>query len=268
MLTSPSPLPSPEPERLRKGERRKQILLELKLRQHLRIGDLAERFRVSTETVRRDLHALAKEGLIDRAHGGALPPAPGVYPSLDERQSKGQAERERIGRLAASLVKPGETLMIDSGTTTMQMARFLAFQGTACRVITNSLPIAMTLGGSEGAQVLLCPGDYLPSESAVIGDETLKFLQGYQVDRAFIGATALSLDGVMESVPGFAAVKGVMLAQAASTFLLIHSMKLGGNGFRKAAELAQLDGIIVDRAPPSDLARALTAAKVEVAVAN
>lgn len=263
----PKHVPQTEPDRLRKGERRKQILLELKLRQHLRISELAERFRVSTETVRRDLHALAEKGLIDRAHGGALPAAAGDYPSLDERQNEGLAERERIGRLAASLVQPGETLMIDSGSTTMQLARFLALQGTACEVITNSLPIAMTLGGSDGVRVLMCPGQYLPRESAVVGDETLSFLRCYQVDRAFIGATGLSVSGVMESVTGFAAVKGVMLGQAASAHLVIHSRKLGAAGFRKVSDLDQLDSVIMDSAPPADLAQALGTAKVEVQIA-
>lgn len=263
----PKDVPQNEPDRLRKGERRKQILLELKLRQHLRISELAGRFRVSTETVRRDLHALAEKGLIDRAHGGALPAAPGGYPSLDERQNEGLAERERIGRLAASLVQPGETLMIDSGSTTMQLARSLALQGTACEVITNSLPIAMTLGGSEAVRVLMCPGQYLPRESAVIGDETLSFLRCYRVDRAFIGATALAAAGVMETVTGFAAVKGAMLGQAARAHLVIHSRKLGATGFRKAANLDELASIIVDRPPPDELAQALAAAGVEVSVA-
>ena len=256
-----------DPGRMRKPERRKQILLELRLRQHLRISELADRLRVSTETVRRDLDALAEEGLIDRAHGGASQPIAGPYPSLDERQKKGLAERERIGRMAAGIVRPGETLMIDSGTTTMQMARFLAFQGTACRVITNSLPIAMTLGNSEAAKVLMCPGDYLPRESAVIGDETLSFLGSYRVDRAFIGATALARSGVLESVPGFAAVKSAMLAQAGKSHLLIHSEKFGGSGFRRAAAMEELSSVITDREPTGDLRQALNAANVDVAIA-
>ena len=254
--------------RLRKAERRKQILLELRLRQHLRISDLAERFGVSTETVRRDLDDLAGEGLIDRAHGGASQPVPGTYPSLDERQRKSLEERERIGRLAASMVRAGETLMIDSGSTTMQMARFLAFANTACRVITNSLPIAITMGNSEAAHVMLCPGEYLPRESAVVGDETLEFLRRYQVDRTVIGATALAEDGIFESVSGFAAVKQTMLAQAGHSVLLIHGGKFGASGFRKAAELKELSTVVVDRAMPPALARAMKTAQVEVRVAR
>lgn len=257
-----------EKTRLRKRDRREQILLELKLRPHLRISELAERFGVSTETVRRDFEALSDKGLIDRAHGGASRPYPGHYPTLNERERDQFQERERIGREAAARVQPGETLMIDSGSTTQQMARFLAFAGTPCRVITNSLPIAMLLGESEAAEVILAPGNYLPTESAVIGEETLEFLSRHHVDRAVIGATALSVEGVSETVPGFAAVKRVMLAQASKGTLLILGKKFGVHGFTRAATLEALDSVVVDRAPPADLAQALEENGVEVLLAS
>ena len=122
--------------RFKKGERRRQILLELKLRPHVRISDLAARFNVSTETVRRDVDTLSDEGLIARAHGGVSAATQGHYPSLDERESARIDERERIGRRAAELVGEGETVMIDSGSTTIQMARALAYLGTPSTVIT------------------------------------------------------------------------------------------------------------------------------------
>ena len=133
-------------DRLKKSDRRRQILLELKLRPHVRISELARRFNVSTETVRRDFDALSDDGLISRAHGGASAPAQGHYPGLDERTNARIEERERIGLRAAELVQDGETVMIDSGSTTIQLARALAFRGTQCTVITNSIPVAMTIG--------------------------------------------------------------------------------------------------------------------------
>ncbi|OOY10176.1 DeoR/GlpR family DNA-binding transcription regulator [Thioclava sp. F36-7] len=257
-----------EGQRLRKRDRREQILFELKLRPHLRISELAARFGVSTETIRRDFDALEEKGLIDRAHGGASRPHPGHYPTLDERERDQFQERERIGRMAAAQVAPGETLMIDSGSTTQQMARFLAMAGTPCRVITNSLPIAMLLGGSEGAEVILAPGNYLPTESAVVGEETLEFLSRHHVDRAVIGATALSIEGVSETIPGFAAIKRVMLAQAQAGMLLILGSKFGIHGFTRAATLGALASVVADRAPPADLKEALRENAVEVLLAK
>lgn len=256
-----------DPPRLKKSERRRQILLELRLRPHVRISDLAERFNVSTETVRRDFDALADDGLVSRAHGGASAPAQGPYPGLDERTGARIAERERIGRLAARLVEEDETIMIDSGSTTIQMARALAWQGTRCTVITNSIPVAMTLG--HGAQdVVMCPGEYLAAEAAVVGTETLEFLDRYHVDRCMIGASGFSAEGASESVRGFAAVKRVMLRRAARRHLLIDSAKFGRKGLTLAGTLGDLDSIVVDRSPGPDLSMVLEQAGVEVMVAD
>ena len=254
--------------KLRKHERREQILLELRLRPHVRISELSERFRVSTETVRRDLGKLSEDGLLDRAHGGASALALGRYPTLDERASARLEERERIGRRAAYLVQPGETLMIDSGSTTLQLARFLAFDQTPCTVVTNSLPVAMALGQSETVEVIVCPGDYLASESAVIGTDVIEFLGRHSVDRCFIGASGLWSGGPSETVRGFAAIKRMMLRQSAVSHLLIDGKKFGRKGLALVVQLADLTSIVCDRVPPEDLARSLIEADVEVVLAR
>jgi DeoR/GlpR family transcriptional regulator of sugar metabolism len=253
--------------RFNKTERRRQILLELKLRPHVRISDLAARFNVSTETVRRDFDALADEGLIARAHGGASAPAQGHYPSLGEREHARVEERERIGRRAAELVGEGETVMIDSGSTTIQMARALAYLDTPCTIITNSIPVAMTLG--HGApEVLLCPGEYLAAESAVVGTETLEFLSRFNVDRCMIGSSGFSEAGPSESVRGFAAVKRMMLKRAARRHLLIDSDKFGRKGLAHVGDLSDLNSIVVDKRPKGSLLSALEAASVETVLAD
>ncbi|MEM7718096.1 MAG: DeoR/GlpR family DNA-binding transcription regulator [Pseudomonadota bacterium] len=253
--------------RFKKGERRRQILLELKLRPHVRISELAARFNVSTETVRRDFDALSGEGLIARAHGGASAPTQGHYPSLNERESARIDERERIGQRAADLVGDGETVMIDSGSTTIQMARALAYLGTPCTVITNSIPVAMTLGHGT-AQVLLCPGEYLAAESAVVGTETLEFLARFNVDRCMIGSSGFSEEGPSESVRGFAAVKRMMLQRSTHRHLLIDSEKFGRKGLAHVGDLADLNTIVVDQRPQGSLQAALEAACVETVVAS
>ncbi len=254
--------------RLRKKERREQILLELKLQPHVRVTDLAERFGMSTETVRRDFEALSADGLLVRAHGGGSARMRGGYPGLDERSRLGMEERERVGRRAAGLVEAGDTLMIDAGSTTMQMARFLAFEGTPCTVLTNSLPMAMTLGQCEAIEVIQCPGDYLASESAVIGPETVAFLEAHNADRCFIGATALDREGVSETARGFAAVKRAMIRRSGRAHLLIVGDKLGKKGFARVCGLKDLSAVIVDAAPGKHLSGALERAGVDVMVAS
>ena len=254
-------------DRVKKSERRQQILLELKLRPHVRINELAQRFNVSTETVRRDFEALSNDGLIARAHGGASAPAQGHYPSLNERTRAQVEEREQIGISAADMIQDGETVMIDSGSTTIEMARALAYLGTHCTVITNSIPVAMTLGHGA-ARVLLCPGEYLATESATIGTETLEFLSRFSVDKCMIGSSGFSAEGPSETVQGFAAVKRMMLTRAAQRYLLIDSGKFGRKGLARVSELAELNSIITDTKPTGELLDAITAAGVEIFVAG
>ncbi|MBD3677860.1 MAG: DeoR/GlpR transcriptional regulator [Rhodobacteraceae bacterium] len=253
--------------RIKKSERRAQILLELKLHPHVRISELARRFDASTETLRRDLDALAKDGLIDRAHGGASAPSQGHYPTLDQRNAARSEERERIAQLAAAQVRDGETIMIDSGSTTIQLARFLAYRGVTCKVITNSLPVAMTLGHGA-AEVMLCPGEYLPDESAVVGPETLEFLSQFHVDRCIIGASGISDEGVSETVRGFAAVKKEMLRRASRRQLLVGSEKFGKDGLARVTRLDGLDTVVTDARPDGSLLRALSKSGVEIVVAE
>lgn len=253
--------------RLKKSDRRNQILLELKLSPHVRISEMSKRFGVSTETIRRDMDSLAKGGFINRAHGGASAPSHGHYPSLDERATARPQQREKIGLAAAHLIKPGETVMIDSGATTIQMARSLAYLETPCTVVTNSIPVAMTLGHGV-CEVLLCPGQYLAAELAVIGTETLEFLSRFYVDHAVIGASGLTEEGPFETVQGFAAVKRVMLRRANNRHLLINSDKFGTKGLASVSALDDLTTIVVDQMPSGGLRTALEASGVTLEIAS
>jgi DeoR/GlpR family transcriptional regulator of sugar metabolism len=125
----------------------------------------------------------------------------------------------------------------------------------------------MTIGHGV-PEVLLCPGEYVAAESAVIGTETLEFLARFNVDRCVIGASGLSADGPSETVHGFAAVKRMMLSRAARRHLLIDSRKFGRKGLANVGDMAELDSVIVDASPKGDLLASLKAADVEVIVAR
>jgi len=251
----------------KKSERRQQILLELRLRPHVRISDLALRFNASTETLRRDMDALAREGLIDRAHGGASAPLLGHYPGLDARTTARIAERESIAHLAAADVQDGETIMIDSGSTTIQLAKALAYRGVACTVITNSLPVAMTLGQGP-ADVMLCPGEYQHDENAVVGTETLEFLGRYRVDRCMIGASGISVEGVSETVRGFAAVKREMLRRANLRQLLIGADKFEQRGLAHVGDLDEFHTFFTDAWPQAHLLNTVKTLGIDLRVAE
>ncbi|GHE94048.1 DeoR family transcriptional regulator [Aliiroseovarius zhejiangensis] len=253
--------------RYKKQERHDQILLELKLKPHVRVADLARQFGVTTETVRRDIEDLGRDGLLQRAHGGASARHAGSHRDLDERRHERVAERERLGRFAASLVTEGTSIMVDAGATTMEFARALAFQQTRVTVITNSVQVAMILGQSPATSVRLTPGDYLPREAAVIGTETCDYLAGYNVDACFIGAAGLSDTGVSEAVAGFASVKRAMMRQSANHHFLMDASKFGRTHLEQVVRLDDIGTLISDQRPEKPLSDALRARKVRVLVA-
>jgi DeoR/GlpR family transcriptional regulator of sugar metabolism len=254
--------------RLRKTERREQILAELRLAPHVRISALAERFGVSAETVRRDVDALSDEGLVNRAYGGASAAPMGVQPPFGERDRARIEERARIGRLAASLVKPGEVLMIDAGSTTTQLARALTVNGKGLTVLTNSLSVAQTLGQNGSADIMLCPGDYMPNESAVYGSETEAFISRFHANRAFIGAGAIAPEGIMDVNRAGSGIKRAMLRQAEKVYALIDHSKFNQMLLSLVVDLGAIDVLICDQEPTGALAKALREAKVEVRIAG
>lgn len=254
--------------RPRRSERLKQILLELRLRPHVRIAELSERFTVSTETIRRDLEALSDEGLVSRDHGGASQAPHQHYPGVDERNRARIEERERIGRRASLLVQDGDTVMIDAGSTTLQFARFLAYRGTACTVLTNSLNVALALGQSSAVSLVMCPGEFMPSEAAVVGPDAIAFIERHNVRHCFIGASSVGERGVSETVRGFAEVKRAMLAHSRYTHLLVDSSKFRDPDMSRVAALNEIRSVVTDRAPQPRIAEALTHAGIGVLVAG
>jgi DeoR/GlpR family transcriptional regulator of sugar metabolism len=254
---------------LSKAQRQSRIVQELRTTSHLRIADLAERFDVSTETIRRDLEELSQEGLVSRAYGGALSRrAMAVQPAFGEREQANVNERWRIGELVASLIAPGEVLMVDSGATTTQFARSLAAQQKASTVLTNSLSIALALGESEDARVILCPGDFSPGEHGVYGPDTLDFLRRFRANKAILGASAIDVDGVMDVNSAAAWVKRTMMEKADETLLLVDSSKFGQRRLEIVSHLNTVDALITDAEPGPELMNALAESGTRVLVAD
>ncbi len=255
-----------EPERrhLRKRERHTQILMELRLAPHVRVSDLAARFGVTTETVRRDIEHLSSEGLLQKSHGGASPRAPGAHRVLDERRHERLEERGQLARRAAALVTEGQSLMIDAGSTTMEFARAIALAGTQVTAITNSLQVAMILGTSPAVRVIVAPGSYLHAEAALTGTETCAFLRRYNVDACFLGASALGEAGVSEAVDGFADVKRTMMEQSGASHFLIDASKFGRVNFNSVAAIGEIGTLITDSRPIGPLASVLDEQGVKI----
>lgn len=251
----------------RKDERQARILEALRHTPHLRIALLAERFGVTTETIRRDLDALSRRGLVNRAHGGAVAQPMGVQPSIFEREQSTVEERARIATLAASFVSAGQVVMLDAGSTTAQLAWQLARGAEPLTVITNSYPVASALTPSR-CRTIVCPGEFNGHEGGVFGQDTTEFLGRFHANIAFIGASGLGAGGVMDVNREAAWVKRTMIERCEHVYLLVDHTKFDLHVLEVVAPLDALSGVITDRAPPAPLAHALVEAGVELHVAS
>jgi len=230
-------------------ERHARILRDLKINPALRVSHLARAFGVTTETIRRDLDTLSADGRLARTYGGAAS-APGERePAFHERQNRMVDERSRIGERAAVLIKPGDTLMIDSGSTTLHFARHLASFSRDLRVITNSPAIAATVAVNGTITAVLCPGEYDSREGGVFGAHTIEFLQRLRADRAVIGASGLAEGGASEALPAAAVVKRAMMAGAKQRTLLVDASKHNRIYTEMICPLDEFSEIVTDRKP-------------------
>jgi DeoR/GlpR family transcriptional regulator of sugar metabolism len=255
-------------DRLSKRERQDRILTRLNTTVAVRISDLAEEYDVTTETIRRDLDALADRGLLARTYGGAAMRALTDEPGIATRAQTNVAERERIALNAAELVKSGDVLIIDAGSTTAHLAKALAQLPIAFKAITNSIGVARILGQSETASVLLCPGDLRLTEEGVFGTETLDFLDRYHANLAFIGAGGFTVSEISDADAAAVAVKRKIIARAERVYLLADHTKAGITQFATICPWDALDGLVTDEKPNEMLVRALGDAQVELRVAE
>jgi DeoR/GlpR family transcriptional regulator of sugar metabolism len=254
--------------RLRRDDRFERIMAALRIGSSVRIADLAARFDVSTETVRRDLDELSRQGLVDRTYGGAAPAAAFREPAFDERARERVAERRRIGACTAGLIEDGDVLMIDSGSTTVHFVQRLAAATPRITVLTNCLGVALALGPAAETRVVLCPGDYRAQEGGVFGPETAAFLRRFRATKAIIGASGLTAEGPVELDSAATWVKRTMIERADRRFLLIDESKLGAQSIETVCPLDQIDDLVTSAMPTAALRDALDAAGIVVHVAG
>lgn len=238
----------------------------------VRVADLSARFGVSEVSIRRDLAKLEEYGLLRRVRGGAL--ALGGAPltrAYEGRCRQRQQEKERIGRAAAALVRPGDHVILDSGTTVLQVARHLAATAASRRpltVITASLPAFRELALVPETQLFLLGGMYLPDHQTLVGPQTLAALRGFHVHRLFLGTDGLSFDnGVTTANVLEAEVSRAMIAIADEVVVVTDASKVGVAGLTSILPLAGIGTLVTDAAAPDGFVAALRGMGVEVVLA-
>lgn len=250
------------------ADRRKQIVQLVRSAGSVDVRDLGRRFGVSAMTIRRDLEWLAAQGLILRTRGGAMAPTSGAEEIPYESKAASQApEKQRIGLAAGRLVREGETVLLDSGSTTLQAARALKAVGSLT-VVTNDLRIACELSEESRIRVVTPPGVVRPGLYSLLGPQTVDFLRSLHVDRTFLGADAADVEaGVTNRTLEEVTVKQAMIQAARETVLVADHTKFGQVVFGQVCPLEALRVIVTDRALDRRYRNALRQAGVRLLLA-
>ncbi|MBO0662573.1 DeoR/GlpR family DNA-binding transcription regulator [Jiella sp. MQZ9-1] len=251
--------------RVSKSNRQSQILAELNVSPSLRIAELAERLNVSTETIRRDLDELNRQGQLSRTYGGAIR-ALGTEPSVAERHALLVPERERIARRAMPLLASANVIMIGSGSTTVHVARRLAVERTNITVITHSFGVATVLALNPTISTLIAPGAYHGTEGATVGVHTVSFLDTFFADAAVLGASGLTEEGPTDALLDAGAVYSAMLARSARSVVVADHSKFDRVFPARYGAWKQIDALVSDTAPAGQLKAAMDRHRVTVAV--
>ena len=244
-------------------QRKKLLLARLAAEGQLVAKALAHELGTSEDTIRRDLRELAAEGRLQRVHGGALP-ASAAMGDLAVRGQVAVADKVALGRFGASLVKPGQVVILDGGTTALQVARHLA-PGLRATVVTHSPPIAVELAQHAGIEILMLGGRLFRHSMVNVGADVIAAASRLRADLFFLGATGVHPDaGLSTGDAEEAAVKRALHERAAETVVLASSEKLMAASPFVIAPLAAASLLAVPRATPARVTRALRASGVKV----
>lgn len=236
-------------------KRRQEILHRVQRVGYVSARDLAEEYGVDTSTVRRDLDALARLGLVVRNHGGASLPAEPTHPT-DANLADRLPQKQAIGRVVARLVGDGRSVVMDGGSATLEVARALrACHGTT--VVTNDLLIATELASQDDVRVIVLGGELLPDRSTLVSDRAVDLVADFQLDYAVLGADAVDARGVAVADTFGAPMKRAMVQAAATVVVVADSSVFGRSALVRIAELGDVGMVVTDDGLAEQTAAAL-----------
>lgn len=211
------------------------------------VSELAKKYKVTEETIRRDLKKLEEQGVLTRVYGGAYN-VNGVQNDvdIDIRQSVLLDEKKTIAKRAFPIIIDGDSIFLDSSTTALQLA--LLLKELNLTVITNSFPIAQVLSEHENIHLIVLGGSLNNKSMSFIGQSAKMVLSNYFVDKAFISCRSLSLrNGITDSNEEQGAIRRIALERSEKAYLLIDHTKFGPTSFVHIADVSQLSAVITDQ---------------------
>jgi DeoR family transcriptional regulator of aga operon len=231
---------------MRTDQRRRDILRQLYLSGYVGARQLAGALDVDVSTIRRDLDALAGEGHLERTHGGARTRPGAVDLPYAIKQQEHRPAKRAIAAAAAALVRDGDSLIIDSGSTTYELAVELRTRANLT-IVTNDLLVAHTVVDYPSVRLLVTGGELLPATFTLFGDRAIAFVADLRVDWTFLGADAIDVEaGITNTNTLEVPMKRMILGVARNRIVVVDSSKFGLHALVRVATVDEVDRIVTD----------------------
>jgi DeoR/GlpR family transcriptional regulator of sugar metabolism len=229
------------------NQRREKILELLREDGSAKVTSLSKIFKVSEVTIRHDLEKLERDGLVMREHGGAfLKEVESLVSSFELINKSNMDKKAVIGKHAAGLITDGETIILDSGSTTTEVAKNLIGRKNLT-VITNALNIALILGGEPGIEIIMTGGEFKPPTLSLTGQKAAAFFEDVHVNKLFLATAGISLkSGLTYPSLSDIVVKKTMIDVAETVYLVADSTKIGKGALASLGALSLIDYFITD----------------------
>ena len=238
------------------NQRRDKILELIREDGHAKVNDLSRIFKVTEVTIRQDLENLEKDGFIVREHGGAyLKNIDMNVRNFSLQNQENLSEKMMIARKAVEFIHDGDTIILDSGSTTSEIAKLLTGYSNLT-IITNALNIALILGAQAGITLIVTGGEFKAPTLSLTGQKAADFFQNLHVDKLFLATAGIALKSGL-TYPGISdiCVKRAMIESANEIYLVADSSKIGKNAFASLGALSLIDYLITDaKIKPEDIA--------------
>jgi DeoR family transcriptional regulator of aga operon len=237
-------------------------------------SNLYKTFNVTQETIRKDLEFLEKKKMLRRIYGGAILTSDkdslanrGDLP-FDSRKIENYEEKDAIGKMAASMVEPQDTIVLDASTTTLQMVKYLP-EDQNITVITNAFSVLCELTKKKGIHIICLGGSYRSRSTSFLGSVAVRNLETYNINKAFISCEGVSIErGTMESIEQETEVKKQMIEKADNSVLLVDSGKFSKIAPLSSFAISVFSTVITDNRLPKSIMDRLESLKIHVVVAN
>lgn len=227
------------------AERRQKVLDLVTQKGFISLGELSRQVEASESTIRRDLDYWDKQGVLRRTHGGAVYLVDGQgLPPLEERTARQAEEKQNIARAAAHRIQDGDAVLLDGGTTTLEVARLLI--GRPVQIVTNSLPIANLFANSRETDLVILGGYVYPRTGVALGPLTVRMLEEVHVHQTILSCSGITARGLFNSNVLLVETQRQMMRAADEVVLVADHSKLGKQSLAFLCEQSAVDTLIVD----------------------